>query len=234
MMCEKQSIETKIYILMEEKHISKASKARYTRQIAECTFILFMRGEKAMSAIVVASTADMPRDRWLEWRRKGIGGSDVGVVCGVSRYKSPVELFMEKTGQLPLENASESAYWGQQLESLVKTEFTKRTGIEVFSVSKILRSKDYPYMLANLDGVCKHPTLGTCVFECKTSSAFRAAEWEESVPQEYLLQCQHYLSVTGYAGAYIAVLIGGNTFKHTFIERDEELISMLIKWEHDF
>jgi putative phage-type endonuclease len=176
----------------------------------------------------------MPYDKWLEWRKRGIGGSDAGVVCGVNKYKSPVELFMEKTGQLPPENASESAYWGQQLESLVKSEFTKRTGVEVFPVNKILRSKEYPYMLANLDGVCKHPKLGTCVFESKTSSAFRAVEWEESIPQEYMLQCQHYLAVTGYAGAYIAVLIGGNTFKYQFIERDEELISMLVKWEYDF
>jgi len=54
------------------------------------------------------------------------------------------------------------------------------------------------------------------------------------VPTEYLLQVQHYLSVTGYNGAYIAVLIGGNTFKQKFIERDEELISMLIRYESDF
>ncbi|GHU60615.1 hypothetical protein FACS1894171_2320 [Clostridia bacterium] len=89
-------------------------------------------------------------------------------------------------------------------------------------------------MLANLDGVCRHPTYGTCVFEAKTASAYRAAEWEESIPQEYMLQLQHYLSVTGYAGAYIAVLIGGNTFKWSFIKRDEELISKLIQWERDF
>ena len=40
--------------------------------------------------------------------------------------------------------------------------------------------------------------------------------------------------MTGYAGSYIAVLIGGNTFKWKFIERDEELISMLIELEADF
>ncbi|MEY8360218.1 hypothetical protein AALA99_14570 [Anaerotruncus colihominis] len=35
-------------------------------------------------------------------------------------------------------------------------------------------------------------------------------------------------------GAYIAVLIGGNTFKWKFIQRDEELIAMLVKLETDF
>ncbi len=187
-----------------------------------------------MSAIVLASTENMPYEEWLEWRKKGIGGSDASVVCGVNKYKSPVELWMEKTGQSSPEEAGEAAYWGTQLESLVRMEFTKRTGIEVVAVNKILQSKEYPFQLANLDGVCKHPDLGTVVFEAKTASAYKADEWEDNVPEEYVLQVQHYLSVTDYIGAYIAVLIGGNTFKYTFIERDEELISKLIQWESDF
>jgi predicted phage-related endonuclease len=101
-------------------------------------------------------------------------------------------------------------------------------------VNKLLKSKEYPFILANLDGVCKHPTYGACIFEAKTASAFKADEWNDAVPIEYVLQVQHYLAVTGYMGAYIAVLIGGNTFKWEFLERDEELISMLIKRETDF
>ena len=60
-----------------------------------------------MSAIVITSTKEMPYDIWLNWRKKGIGGSDASIVCGINKYKSPVELFMEKTGnKLPknLEN----------------------------------------------------------------------------------------------------------------------------------
>jgi predicted phage-related endonuclease len=72
------------------------------------------------------------------------------------------------------------------------------------------------------------------VFEAKTSSAYRAAEWDHAIPDEYLLQVQHYLAVTGHKGCYIAVLIGGNTFQWRFIERDEELIAMLIQLEGDF
>lgn len=192
-----------------------------------------------MSAVVVTSTKNMPYEEWLNWRKKGIGGSDASVVCGVNKYKSPVELFMDKTdsaefGLQSPEEAGESAYWGTVLESVVRTEFTKRTGIPVAEVNKLLRSREYPFMLANLDGVCRHSALGTCVFEAKTASAYKAGEWDATIPEEYMLQLQHYLAVTGYAGAYIAVLIGGNTFKYRFILRDEELISKLIQWESDF
>ena len=187
-----------------------------------------------MSAIILASTENMPYQEWLELRKRGIGGSDASVVCGLNRYKAPVELWMEKTDQLPYQEAGEAAYWGTQLEALVRDEFTKRTGIEVIHTHQLLQSEEQPFMLANLDGVCEHPELGTCVFEAKTASAFKASEWENGIPDEYQLQVQHYLSVTGYAGAYIAVLIGGNTFRWKFIERDEELISMLIQLEENF
>ena len=185
-------------------------------------------------AVVLASTENIDYADWLELRKKGIGGSDASVVCGINRWKSPIELWMEKTGQMSDSEAGEAAYWGTRLESLVREEFTLRTGIEVTPVKQILQSEEYPYMLANLDGVCFHPNYGECIFEAKTSSAYRDLEWNDTIPDEYLLQLQHYLAVTGYKGAYLAVLIGGNTFRWKFIERDEELITMLIKLEAEF
>lgn len=187
-----------------------------------------------MPAKVLVSTENLPYADWLEYRRQGIGGSDASVVCGISRYKSPVELWMDKTGQLPDQEAGEAAYWGTQLESMVRNEFSKRTGIFVAEVRELLQSEEYPFMLANLDGVCEHPELGPCVFEAKTASAYKAGEWEDAVPDEYMCQLQHYMAVTGYKAAYIAVLIGGNTFRWKFVERDAELISMLIELESDF
>ena len=185
--------------------------------------------------IPIASTKDMSYEKWLEYRRLGVGGSDASVVCGVNKYKSPIELWQEKTGQISGQEAGEAAHWGKMLEPIVRAEFTKRTGIEVIPVNQILRSREYPYMIANLDGVCRHPTYGKCVFEAKTANAFKAGEWEnDAVPYEYVLQVQHYMAVTGYAGACVAVLIGGNKFEWRFVERDEEIISMLIRYEADF
>jgi predicted phage-related endonuclease len=141
---------------------------------------------------------------------------------------------MDKTGQIPCSEAGEAAYWGTQLEFLVKTEFTMRTGIEIIPVNQILQSETHEFMLANLDGVCGHPNYGDCIFEAKTASAYKNGQWDDAVPDEYMLQIQHYMAVTGYKGAYIAVLIGGNTFKWKFVERDDELIEMLVQLETEF
>jgi putative phage-type endonuclease len=183
---------------------------------------------------ILASTENMSHEEWLEHRLLGLGGSDASIVCGINRYKTAIELWMEKTGQFAPDSAGEAAYWGTQLEPCVKAEFTKRTGIEVTAVKQILQSEEHTFMLANLDGVCEHPDYGSCIFEAKTASFYKGSEWDDSIPDEYILQIQHYMAVTGYRAAYIAVLIGGNHFKWQLVERDEELIAMLIQLETEF
>jgi len=188
-----------------------------------------------MAAIILTSTEGLSHADWLAYRNLGIGGSDASVVCGVNKYKSALELWMEKTGQKPPEEAGEAAYWGTLLEPLIRSEFSQRTRMNVIQVKQILQNKDFPFMLANLDGVCRCPIYGKCIFEAKSANAFKAGEWDgDAVPYEYILQLQHYLCVTGYNGAYIAVLVGGNAFQWKFVKRDEELISMLIKYERSF
>lgn len=63
-------------------------------------------------AKAVIDTNNLSYEQWLEYRKIGIGGSDASVVCGVNKYRSPVELWLEKTGQLPYQEAGEAAYWG--------------------------------------------------------------------------------------------------------------------------
>ena len=135
---------------------------------------------------------------------------------------------------IPYQEAGEAAYWGTQLESIVRAEFTRRTGIEVEIVKQLLQNTENPFMLANLDGVCHHPDYGDCIFEAKTATAYKSGEWDDAIPDEYVLQIQHYMAVTGFRAAFIAVLIGGNTFKWKLVERDDELIDMLIPFESVF
>lgn len=67
----------------------------------------YYTSEVIMSVIVLASTENMDYVNWLDWRRKGIGGSDASIICGINRNKLTVELWMDKTGQLfPLRGAT--------------------------------------------------------------------------------------------------------------------------------
>lgn len=184
---------------------------------------------------LLVNTKDLPRKEWLNFRRLGIGGSDVGVIAGVNKYKSPFTLYLEKLGEIQDGEQSESAYWGNTLENVVAQEFTIRTGLKVQERHELLQHNEYPFMLANLDREIICPERGIGVLECKTAGEYMKEEWTaDKIPDSYYLQVQHYLAVTGYSFAYIAVLIGGNKFVIKEIERDEEVISMLIQMESDF
>lgn len=183
-------------------------------------------------ANVLASTAEMSRDKWLEARRKGIGGSDVAVIFGLSKYKSPIGLWLDKTGQVEPEEAGEAAYWGTILEPVVAQEFTKLTGLKVRRRNAILQHPEHPFMLANVDRFVDKQKAG---LECKTASEYLKDQWEyDNVPDAYYLQCHHYMAVTGYSSWYIAVLIGGNKFKWAKIERNEQVIQRIIEGEAEF
>lgn len=67
-----------------------------TRRSYYVSTFQFVRTEVLYVAKVIADTTDMPYDRWLEYRKKGIGGSDASVVCGINKYKSPIELSFRK------------------------------------------------------------------------------------------------------------------------------------------
>lgn len=185
-----------------------------------------------MNGQVLAKTLDMDRDKWLELRRQGIGGSDAAAVAGLNPWKSPVEVWLEKTGQITEQPDNEKMYWGRVLEDIIAQEFSRRTGLKVWRRNAILQHPEYPFMIANIDRRIVGKEEG---LECKTASEYVKDQWkDDNVPDMYIIQCQHYMAVTGAKAWWIAVLIGGNCFKYTKIERDEEIIEYLIKIESDF
>lgn len=186
---------------------------------------------------VLVKTAGLSREEWLKWRTKGIGGSDVSVIAGINPYKSVYQLWQEKRGlAVPEEADNEYTHFGTVLEPVVKKEFMLRTGLKVRAKKMMLRSSEYPFMLADLDGAV-YENGRMCIFEAKTASAYKQGVWEEGIPGEYMLQIQHYMAVTGAEKTYIAALVGGNRFFCHEIPRDEEMIGKITTmeayfWEH--
>jgi putative phage-type endonuclease len=172
-------------------------------------------------------------DKWLKARNMGIGGSDAGSIMGLNPYKSPFQLWMEKTGQINQEDLSDNeyVYWGTVLEEAVAHRFTEVTGKRL-QRRGTLQSEEYPFMLANVDRMVIGEDAG---LECKTANAFSSRKWDgDEIPDSYYCQCLHYMAVTGCQKWYIAVLVGGNHFIWKEISRNEEDIQALIKAESEF
>lgn len=176
-------------------------------------------------------------DLWLAERRKGIGGSDAGALAGLSDYRTPLDVFLDKTGRAePIED-NEPMFWGRTLEAVVANVYAQRTGDKVRRMG-IRHSKTNPFMLANIDRQIIGDPRGPGVLEVKTAGQFSADDWGEEgtdeVPSAYYAQICHYLAVTGYAWARLAVLIGGRDFRVYDIPRDEDLINSLVEIERKF
>ncbi|MEH6439328.1 YqaJ viral recombinase family protein [Bacillus sp. JHAA] len=188
-----------------------------------------------MQAEIFAKTADMSREEWLMERRKGIGGSDASVILGLNKWRTAFELWLDKTGQVPVsESASEAAYFGSILEDIVAKEFEVRSGKKVRRKKSMLKHPEHDFILANVDRMIVGEK---AILECKTTSEYNLKEWEnDEIPADYIVQVQHYLGVLGpeYKKAYFAVLIGGNKFVWKEIERDDELIEMIFTAEVEF
>lgn len=175
------------------------------------------------------------REQWLAERRKGIGGSDAAAVLGLSKWKTPFQVWQDKLGQIPPIDDNNSMRWGRALEPVIRQQYAEETGREVLVPTAILQHPTHQFMLANLDGF----THDKRVVEIKT--ARYADGWGESgtdqIPQDYLIQVQHYMAVTGFAVADVAVLIGGSDFRLYEVPADAELQAMIIDgealfWEH--
>lgn len=166
------------------------------------------------------------RQRWLAARRTGLGGSDASALVGLSKYTSRIELWEDKVGNLPLvDEQSEEAEMGTLLEPIVRDRFAKVHGLTVRLVG-MLRSVRWPWMLANLDGLCSDGD----GYEGKTTSVYNAADWDDDQVADHAeLQAQWCMAVTGLDAFHIACLIGGQRNVYRRVKRDNVLIGDLVQ-----
>ena len=176
------------------------------------------------------------RNAWLESRRHGLGGSDVAPILGLSRWRGPADVWLEKRGVAEQSEQSEPARWGELLEPVVLDEWARRSDI------RVVRGVDHypggivegpePWALASVDAVALDPDgAPTGVVEVKTSSLWRRREWGDdggemadgTVPDEYRLQVLHYLWCTRLDRGWIVALIGG-----------QELRAFTVCWDPDY
>lgn len=188
-----------------------------------------------MNANILVETENLSKEEWLRYRKQGIGGSDVAAILGISKWNSAIQLWMDKTNQTnePVE-VNEAMEWGTILESVIRDHFAMVTGKTVMEVKAMLQHPEHPFMLADVDGVTTDDDGNPAILEIKTASEYKRDEWSEGVPTYYQTQCQHYLCITGLSKCYVAVLIGGNSFKIYEVDADSEIQSMLIAVEKNF
>lgn len=190
------------------------------------------------------------REDWLSARKQGIGGSDISAILGLNQWKSPVDVYLDKTCQSTDFEMNEAMHWGTVLEDVVAKHYAETTGNKIQRIGSIMHHPAHSWMIGNIDRAIVTPgsrarfdngaLLGADgLLEVKTASAYKAGEWgreddEDAIPTAYVAQCMWYMGITGSNWCDIAVLIGGQKYLSKRIERDDETINGMIERAEEF
>ncbi len=188
---------------------------------------------------VLVDTEGLSEEEWLEWRRKGIGGSDAAAILGISPFATARDLYYDKLKILPYEDNDDG--WvqkeiGHLLEDLVAQIFQKKTGFKIYQIKKMFRHPKYPFMIADIDYFVTLPNGESAILEIKTTNYNARDNWfrdgKEIVPVYYEVQGRHYMSVMNIDRVFYCCLYGNN-FDEVIIREvkrdydyEEELISI--------
>lgn len=182
-----------------------------------------------MAAVQTISHNDVETDRHTY-----IGASDIGAIMGVSPFKTPFELWCEKTQKVKPENLdkNDNVRMGKVLEEFVAQEYAYRNNVAVRRAPKVYIHPDYPFFRAHADRLVTGTEKG---LECKTTSEYNKDKWDGAdIPESYILQCQWLMGLSGRKEWDIAVLIGGNKYKDKPLKFDSELFDLMVEKALEF
>jgi putative phage-type endonuclease len=174
-------------------------------------------------------------------RSKYLGGSDIGAILGLSRFRSPLEVWMEKTGKEVKKLDSLPLRFGSFAEEFVASEYARSTGFELIHDESIYVHPEYSFMSAHIDRFVLEDSSSssssssspTRILECKTANPFSLGDWGEvgtdEVPLSYLCQCLWYMAITNLNRVDLAVLFGNSDFRIYEIVRDKELEAIILQ-----
>lgn len=201
-----------------------------------------MENAKCYAPQILVGTEGLPREQWLEYRRKGIGGSDAAAVLGISPFRTGRDLYYDK---LNIVTADDAENWvqlevGTLLEPLVAKIFAYKTGYKIYRRPFMFQHPLYPWMLADLDYMVELPDGTTAILEIKTTNYNAKDNWwyngEEIVPIYYESQGRHYMAVMNIDRVYFCCLYGNSEDEAIIrrIDRDMAYEEELIALERDF
>jgi len=167
-------------------------------------------------------------------RNKYIGGADIAALCGVSRYKGEYEVWLSKTSEAFQKPSSSAMEWGNRLEKVVADKFAENHAFDLIPGRQIAHP-EHAFVGGTPDFIYVEADGSQGVLEVKTTNQYNAKDWDNGdCPDEYLLQLQWYLMLTGLTYGYLAVLIGGQDYREVRIIADVKLHKNMLAIAQNF
>jgi len=129
-------------------------------------------------------------DGWLEARKKGLGGSDIAGILGLSKWTTPLKIWRQKQGLEPDTDATWQMALGTENESLIAGVWAAKQGCRLIKIP-FLRDVANPHRAASVDFLAVFPDGYVEIVEVKWSKGM------DDVPDYYFTQVTWYEAITG-------------------------------------
>jgi len=190
----------------------------------------------SVRASQTSPSPETDRHGWLKWRKMGIGGSDAAAILGLDPWRSPLDVYIDKTTDTIDDSESLILQRGLALEPLVAERYAKETGRKLRRQPGRVHP-EHDFIRCSIDRqIAKTADRPTGQLEIKTANSFVFKQFKmDGIPEKYIVQVQHNLMVWGYEWSGFAVLCP-DTWEmiHFDIERDDQLCDAILAQEIEF
>lgn len=201
-------------------------------------------------------------DEWLLERDKRIGGSDLGTLMGLNKYKASIQLFYEKVGiYLPLKISSRPIFFGNYLESnaaelweyydgdpesYIDNYYAGNKFRTCYTPKGIVVNDKLPWLHASIDRLMHKGSVNIisgetmdfeAILECKTASQAAMQTWEDGIPPAYIVQVMQYMMICEVEYAEFSILkanFNGFDLEVIPVEYSKTLADQIKEQSHHF
>lgn len=175
-------------------------------------------------------------DSWLQNRLLDVTSTEVSALYDLSPYKTEYELYHEKkNGEIVRIEENERMTWGKRLEASIANGAAETMGWDIDKLDVYIRNPE-TRLGSSFDYQINSSSDGTGILEVKNvDGAVYRRNWNDDgagnieAPEHIELQIQHQMEVADVSWCAIVALVGGNTQKVIFRNRDREIGKDLVK-----
>lgn len=174
----------------------------------------------------------MQYNDFLDFRKKGIGGSDVAAILKHSPFMTPLMVYNSKVG-IPYHKENSAIKFGKLEEPIIGAWYEQETGEKISCVNHQIIDKDNSIIRGNIDAMTNTGTIleFKAVFNCSHWGTTSIAN--ESVPSYYLTQIAYYASILD-ADVKLIAKFSLTDYRIYHYERDTKIENFLRKAAVDF
>ena len=184
----------------------------------------------------MTATESDRRAEWLEWRKQGIGASDIAGILSLSPWASPWSVWADKSGLLPDSPSNGPQEYGKRAEPMIRQWFEDDTGLTTLAGEEVwVSNPDKPFIRATPDDVVGESAtspLADALGGLEMKAELGRSRWLE-IPSHYQTQGQWQMAATGWDRVWFAVL-HGFSFETYVLERDQSDIDFMVKRAEQF